>query len=62
LRLNIKKQGLGRCGWDKLGMAPNPKMPTAGAGGRVVVPTEFLFPLGNPQRFSLAKAIPVSFT
>jgi len=34
-----------------------PKMPTAGAGGRNVVPTETLFPLGNPQRFSFVLAL-----
>jgi hypothetical protein len=37
------------------------KMTTAGAGGRVVLPTEFLSLLGTPQRLSFAKAIPVSF-
>jgi hypothetical protein len=36
-------------------------MATAGAGGRVAIPTEFLSPLGNPQRFSFVEAIPVSF-
>ncbi len=36
--------------------ARRPKMPTAGVGGRIVVPTELLFLLGTPQRL-ISKAL-----
>jgi len=32
------------------------KTTTAGAGGRIVVPTEVLFLLGNPLRFGFTQA------